>query len=93
MKDANSSMRLVLFSHQVPVAIIMLAKKDSAGLWTEKRMCRDYKPLNLVTPQDKYPMPIPEKLFDSIGNSNIFIVLDLRQGFNQIVFVTKDHKK
>jgi hypothetical protein len=29
---------------------IMPAKKDSTGLWTEKRMCEDYKPLNLVTP-------------------------------------------
>jgi hypothetical protein len=58
--------------------IVMLAKKDSTGLWTEKRMCRDYRPLNLVTPQDRYPMPIPEILFDSIGNSNIFTIVDLR---------------
>jgi hypothetical protein len=46
--------------------IIMLANKDSTGLWTEKRMCRDYRPLNLVTSQDRYPMPIPEELFDNI---------------------------
>jgi hypothetical protein len=32
---------------------IMLAKKDLVGLWNEKRMRRDYRPLNLVTPQDK----------------------------------------
>jgi hypothetical protein len=63
-------------------AIVMLAKKDSFGLWTEKRMCGDYKPLNLVTPQDRYPMPIPKELFDSIGDLNIFIIVDLRQGFN-----------
>jgi hypothetical protein len=43
----------------------MLTKKDSAGLCTEKKMCRDYRPLNLVTPQDMYPMSIPEELFDS----------------------------
>ncbi len=59
-------------------AIVMPAKKDSARLWTEKRKCRDYRPLNLVTPHDKYPMPIPEELFDSIGNSNIFTIVDLR---------------
>jgi len=29
---------------------IMLAKKDLVGLWTKKRMCGDYRPLNLVTP-------------------------------------------
>jgi len=56
-------------------------------------MCGDYRPLNLVTPQDKYPMPILEELFDSIGNSNIFIIVDIRQGFNQIVFAVKDRKK
>ncbi len=31
-------------------ATIMPAKKDSTRLWTEKRMCGDYRPLNLVTP-------------------------------------------
>jgi hypothetical protein len=71
----------------------MPTKKDSVGLWTEKRMCEYYKPLNLVTPQDMYPMPIPEKLFDNIGNSNIFTIMDLKQGFNQLVLVAKDHKK
>jgi len=74
-------------------AIVMLAKKDSIGLWTEKKMCGDYRPLNLVTPQDRYPMPIPEELFDNIRDSNIFTIVDLKQGFNQIVLAVKDRKK
>jgi putative transposase len=57
---------------------IMPTKNDSARLWIEKKMCRDYRPLNLVTLQDMYPMPIPEELFDSIGYSNIFIIVDLK---------------
>jgi hypothetical protein len=44
-------------------------------------MCGDYRLLNLVTLQDKYPMPILEELFDNIGDSNIFTIMDLRQGF------------
>jgi hypothetical protein len=80
-------------SSNFAATIVMPTKKDSARLWTEKRMYRDYRPLNLVTPQDRYPMPIPEELFDSIGDSNIFIIVDLRQGFNQIMFITKDRKK
>ncbi len=56
-------------------------------------MCGDYRPLNLVTPQDMYPMPIPEELFDNIRNLNIFTIVDMRQGFNQIVLVAKEHKK
>ncbi len=63
-------------------AIVMPTKKDSVKLWTEKRMCKDYRPLNLVTPQDRYPMPIPKELFDSIRDSNIFTIVDLRQNFN-----------
>jgi hypothetical protein len=38
-------------------------------------------------------MPIPEKLFDGIRNSNIFTIVYLRQGFNHIVLVAKDCKK
>jgi hypothetical protein len=38
-------------------------------------------------------MPILEELFDSIGDLNIFTIMNLRQGFNQIVLTTKDHKK
>ena len=80
-------------SSDFAAATVMPAKKDSSGLWTEKRMCGDYRPLNMVTPQDRYPMPIPEELFDSIGDSDIFSIVDLRQGFNQIVLVPKDRKK
>jgi hypothetical protein len=32
------------------IVIIMPTKKDSIGLWNEKRMCMDYRSLNLVTP-------------------------------------------
>jgi hypothetical protein len=63
-------------SSDFAVATIMLAKKDSIGLWIKKMMCRDYKPLNMVTPQDMYPMPIPKKMFNKIGHSNIFIIVD-----------------
>jgi len=71
----------------------MTAQKDTARLWTKKRMCEDYKPLNMVTSQDRYPMPIPEELFNSIRDSSIFTIVDLKQGFNQIMFAVKDHTK
>jgi hypothetical protein len=38
-------------------------------------------------------MPILEELFNSIGESNIFTIVDFRQSFNQIVFAAKDRKK
>ncbi len=50
-------------------------------------------PLNLVTPQNRYPMPIPKKLFDNIRDLNIFKIVALKQGFNQIMLAIKDRKK
>jgi hypothetical protein len=38
-------------------------------------------------------MPILEEMFDNIGDSNIFTIVDLRQDFNYIVFTVKDRKK
>jgi hypothetical protein len=73
-------------SSDFTVVMVMPTKKDSTILWTKKRMCEIYRPLNMVTPRERYPMPVPEELFDSIANSNIFIIVDMRQGFNQIVF-------
>jgi len=80
-------------SSDFATAKVMPTKKDLVGLWTKKKMYMDYRPLNLITPQDRYPMPILEELFDNIGDSNIFTIVDLRQGFNQIVLVAKDRKK
>jgi len=68
-------------SFHFTAATVMPTKKDSVGLWTEKRMCRDYRPLNLVTPQDRYPMPILEELFDNIRNSNIFTICGSKARF------------
>jgi len=47
-------------SFDFAVITIMSTRKDSARLWIKKRICKDYKPLNLVTPHDRYPMPIPK---------------------------------
>jgi hypothetical protein len=46
-----------LSSFDFVIIIVMPIKKDSVKLWTEKKMCGDYRPLNLVTPYDKYPCP------------------------------------
>jgi hypothetical protein len=80
-------------SSDFATTIIMPTKKDSTRLWTEKRMCGDYRLLNLITPQDRYPTPIPKELFNTIRDSNIFTIVDLRQGFNQIMLFAKDRKK
>jgi hypothetical protein len=37
-------------SFEFATATIMPRKEYSTRLWTKKRMCRNYRPLNLVTP-------------------------------------------
>ncbi len=81
-KELHEASLIQPSSSDFVVATIMPLRKDLARLWIEKMMCVDYRPLNLVTHQERYPMPIPEELFDSIGDSNIFIIVDSRQGFN-----------
>jgi hypothetical protein len=81
-KELHEASLIQPSSFDFVIVIVMLTKKDSAGLWTKKRICEDYSPLKLITPQDMYPMPILEELFNNIGDSNIFIIMDLRQGFN-----------
>jgi hypothetical protein len=81
-KELHEARLIQPSSSDFVAVIVMLANKDSVGLWTKKRMCGDYKTLNLVTPQDKYPMPILEEIFDNIRDLNIFTIVDLRQCFN-----------
>jgi hypothetical protein len=47
--------------------IMMLAKKDIFGNWTEQCMCGNYGLVNKRTCLDKYAMPLPEEIFDTLG--------------------------
>lgn len=80
-------------SSDYAAATVMPAKKDASAMWTEKRMCGDYRPLNAITPQDWYPVSLPEEIFDSLGDLKVFSILDLRQGFNQILMAEEDCRK
>jgi hypothetical protein len=52
MKDVKSSEVGLIqpSSFDFIAVIIMPVKNDLVGLWIEKRMCEDYRTLNLVTP-------------------------------------------
>ncbi len=49
-KELHEASLIQPLSFDFIAAIVMPTKKDSTRLWTEKRMCQDYRPLNLVTP-------------------------------------------
>jgi hypothetical protein len=46
---------------------MMLAKKDSFGNWTKRRMCGDYRLVNKRTCLEKYVMSLLEEIFDAFG--------------------------
>jgi hypothetical protein len=61
---------------------IMLTKKDVHGNYTDKRMCKDYHPINQQTKSDKYAMLTPKKIFDVVGHARVFNTLDLRAWYH-----------
>jgi hypothetical protein len=48
------------------------------------RFCVDYRRVNLVTKDDKGPIPQTEDLIDSLQGANLFSALDLASGYYQL---------
>ena len=83
---------LIEFSNMT-CATVMLSKKNIFGNWTKKWMCGHYCSVNRNTKSDWYPMPIPEELFDAIGFSWVFSMLDLRSRYHQLPLFKEDRVK
>jgi hypothetical protein len=63
-------------------------KKDGS-----RRFCGDYRPFNLQTRRDSFPMPLVDDVISQLGRSAWFTALDLQSGFWQIRMVPEDMSK
>jgi hypothetical protein len=57
------------------------------------QMCVDYRPLNVVTIKNKYPLPHIDILFDQLSKAKVFSKIDLRSGYHQIKIKPQDVPK
>jgi hypothetical protein len=67
---------------------LFVEKKDK-----ELRLCVDYRPLNVVTIKNKYPLPRIDIMFDQVAGAQVFSKIDLHSGYHQIKICVEDIPK
>lgn len=71
----------------------VVPKKLDASGKQKWRVVVDYRKLNELTIDDKYPLPNISDLLDQLGKCQYFTTLDLASGFHQIEIDSKDIQK
>jgi hypothetical protein len=73
---------------------LMLAKKkDLNGEWTKKQPCLDPRPINKLTPDDRYPVPLIKDIFQKMSGAKIISTLDLYAAFHRFRIAEEDQHK
>jgi hypothetical protein len=67
---------------------LFMKKKDQS-----LRLCVDYRPLNVITIRNKYPLSRIDILFDQLIGAKVFFKVDLRSGYHQIKIHLEDVPK
>jgi hypothetical protein len=70
-------------------APVLFVKKKDGTL----RLCIDYRQLNKVTVNNRYPLPRIDDLFDQLKGAKVFSKIDLRSGYYQIRIKGQDVPK
>ncbi|KAL0421109.1 UNVERIFIED_CONTAM: Transposon Ty3-G Gag-Pol polyprotein [Sesamum latifolium] len=68
--------------------VVLVPKPDEK--W---RMCIDFRDLNKGCPKDFYPLPRIDQLVDSMSGCELLSVMDVSQGYHQIMFAPEDRKR
>lgn len=73
--------------------IVIVAKKPDNSGRQKFRLCVDYRKLNEITIDDKYPLPNIDNILDKLGRAQYFSSLDLAKGYHQIKMNPNDAHK
>ncbi|KAD6119182.1 hypothetical protein E3N88_10453 [Mikania micrantha] len=65
--------------------VLFVKKKDGS-----MRLCIDYRELNKITIQNRYPLPRIDDLFDQLQGAKFFSKIDLRSGYHQLKIREED---
>ena len=86
--------KLLLNGHIEPskspfgATVLFVQKKDGS-----LRMCLDYRALNKITIQNKFPLPRIDDLIDRMSGAKCFSSIDLASGYHQILIAQEDLPK
>lgn len=69
---------------------LLVDKKDEGA---KERLCVDYRALNRITIDEKFPMPRIEDIEDRLSGANYFTTLDISSGFHHIAVAEEDSSK
>ena len=70
-------------------AVLLFVKKKDGML----RLCIDFRQLSKVTVKNKYPLLRINDLFDQLKGAKIFLKIDLRSGYHQVIIKDEDINK
>ncbi len=71
----------------------IVPKKQDNSMKKKWRIVIDYRKLNEVTIDDKFPIPHIETILSKLGRAQYFTTLDLAKGFHQVLIKEEDRPK
>lgn len=80
--------RVIPYGSPYGAPVIFVHKKDGT-----KRLCVDYRALNLITIKERFPLPLIDDIFDTIQGAKVFSSLDLHSGYHQVAIAEEDYDK